>query len=471
LKLPLDVHQQNQLSVSTRPLTRKEIAEAAHDHPELFTFKVGLQINKKVSPADGLLVLDIAVAPAAMLEMIKFPEVQSEVRDGKLELRLGEARATIDVATGRPLEIVVPDLGEGESLWVRTVPHAMAARQRELAQKLAAKTPAAHYDSANPWRAAAEFLLNESVLAHRRVLAASGEEETGDLVRPLTALRKLVSRWDPPALWTDEPDRTDGFPKPKRFKLPYSRINWYAFSGRDLAQRQKLAADLLGKGQEILPRDGWPWLVCREALLARSAAEPLAPAADAGDAVGGPICKLVRLWAGLARPSELRDDSSPEAFRRDYRPLLSGDGLLSEWLLSLAEAARTLEADEMAALATLVPKAECQQATAALLINLRAQPERSIAGALADGFDALWQGGLKERVASLLPKPFAPEHTAAKPPPLKPLASPADSPLGERLKALEENDLKTSRGEKTGPPPESPVLERPKQTDERTKKP
>src|SRR5581483_10010482 len=100
-------------------------------------------------------------------------------------------------------------------------------------------------------------------------------------------------------------------------------------------------------------------------------------------------------------------------FHNDYEPLLSGNGWLSRWIVSLAEAARSLDEAELRALPALLEEGIVRELAANWLLILKEDPQQSVDHLVARMLNAAWNLGLRDLVAARL-KMLEPQ-VAAKP--------------------------------------------------------
>ncbi len=119
----------------------------------------------------------------------------------------------------------------------------------------------------------------------------------------------------------------------------------------------------------------------------------------------GPICHLLLT---LLAPSDAAEFAahglerlSPDDFRNDYRALLSRETLAGDAICQVAEALRSLDPDEAAAMVETVPR-PVPQLFASFHGRLRALQDQPIEAALADALDHCWQSELKDLVEAQL---------------------------------------------------------------------
>lgn len=441
---------QTQLSLSTRSATLEERAE----DPRPFHFSCQFGVARPDDPPGSPFQVEAKFSPASLLWLVHAAE-ESVVRDGRLEIRGAKFQATIDATTGRPIEWISTDPEQADlRCSVRTQRGTLLAEQQRLDRQLAGLPN--QYDAARPWSSLGMYSLDAWI-----ALGRPGSDNN----RKWLALRKLLTRWHtPPAAGALE--TTDGEkPRANRFQLP-QQLTTYDYDDLykpDAAARQNLAGAAHRWYRMLTPRNGPLWPVGRDVLLGMGATSPL-PAVSLSDLPEvGPVGELllasVRGESNAARAGLTR--LTLDDFRRDYRPLLAGDSYLSQWLLSLAEAARTLDERELRDLAAVVDAGPSREAVAATLLHLRAHPNRPVADTLADALDQLWLHGLREQVSAAL-RQLDPERQkleAADLPRPKPAGLEAATPVEQQLRGLEEieAELQTTAAARGSPPVPSPA--------------
>src|SRR5205085_258541 len=158
----------------------------------------------------------------------------------------------------------------------------------------------------------------------------------------------------PPALaelWPYDDDDDGGCEEFLRFKLPWDHDYWeWNDLTKTLFRSRKFAAAVgLPVYRRVVPRDGWLWPVGRDVILGL-ASPSIAPEQNlrriSQSYSVGPIAKLVIAFAPKRDAMAAREGAqrlTVEGFRKDYQPLLSGDGWLSPWILAMADVARSLD--------------------------------------------------------------------------------------------------------------------------------
>jgi hypothetical protein len=411
LEVPHEGTLQWTFKYETKPADR-----AAEGDERPFVLVLGLAA-KSVEPGEGnLLKTEVNLLPASLLGLKHNGEWKYTRENGRLNIQGPGFHALFDVANAR--------------IVIRTKEGALAAERLRIDQRLAGATS---YDPATPWHSLLCMVLDE-----RQALASPSDQRLHEQIAAWKALGKLVQRWRPLL------DKNKSQQPKTAFKLPNREVpDFYdALFGPDPHTRRQAAGVLLGWHRRIAPKDGWLWPLGRDALLGfvnELAAEEVGPRAKQQDV--GPVGELLFVRLGVERDARAAiGKASLQGFREEYAPLLTGDGVLSEWLLSLAEAARSLEEDELRALSAFVEDEAVRRSFARALTHLKQQPSRPTAEVLAESLDQFWQEGLgnKVRLAFLLRAHLEeqPRTAAASPSPQAAPQAP-ETPLKEPLDRLE----------------------------------
>jgi hypothetical protein len=445
LELPHVRHNQCELSFITKAADPAKVALGGGE----FVYSYGLRVRRNGQRNASPFKVKLELLPAALLAMAYGHQTRSTLKDGRLEIHSPNYRARLDAASGRPLEIVWDDRAADLRITITTVVGALTAEQRRIEKRLAGATSA--YDSTHPFRSTIFFVLDEWVFALDRWAKTEGNETMRKQLAGWQAVHKLIGRWQPPLpdSWPkQEQERLDQLKHPREV----GNIDLENLLASDPASRRNLAGMLLHVHREIAPKSGWLWPVGRDGILAlggetRIAEESLQTLVNSPDV--GPLGELVLASLG-AEDAALTGLGriSAAAFRRDYQPLLAGDSWVSKWLLSLAEAARSLDERELRDLAGLIEDNNLHETLCAALIQLKSQPNDPVAQSLAAVLDQLWQRGLREQVqAALMAYWLAARETAHAPRrEFNPRAGEVHSGLADPLQRLQELEDQIKEG-------------------------
>lgn len=439
-----------------------------------FLFNFGASL-KSVSNMEGSsLQIEMIVQPTVLLSMFQHEQIQFELEGDLLQIRRPDFKAMVEAATGKPIEIAWTDPESGSKLSIMAVTGALAAEQRQIDERLAGAE--SKFDPASPWRSACCFVLDDVAFAFDGLVEAGDDAESWrQKAVACRALRKLVHAWSPPSsgylsgIWNKKDGTTS-----HRFKLPRQDAE---FEVEDLfaqgvpAHRRNLFGFLIGLMHHVLPKDGWMRPVCRDVLLAYgdgSVSTGFDLKEIAQSPATGPLGEsmLARLGTSSA-PQEGLNRLTLGGFRNDYQPLLAGDNWLSKLTLSLAEAARTLEEDELRALASLAEDAPTRDLLTKLLLTLKAKSDRPVAKSLAASFDEVWKQSFSGYLRVVLESQYAAESTRLSqlqyPKTARPKTTIAEQPtaLSDPLSGLEalEEELKAASGTSPDKEVETPLTE------------
>jgi hypothetical protein len=417
-------------------LTVSVATESADSHDEdepPFKFCVGAHY-KTIDPKNAnLFKVDVKLLPSSLLALVRNPECTSKFQDGQLIIKSPDRKVQIDAASGRPIMI---GLANGDSwITITATGDALDFERRAIDEQL---KDARTYDAASPFRSAVCLLLDERVAALERQVVAEADPSLGRRIAAWKALRKQCES----ALQHTSADRKSknaitSFSLPEHDDVSFYRDLW----GANPEARRYAIGWVLGNYRRIVPKDGWLWPLGRDVLLLHVDELPdggyqaLARSADVG-----PVGQYLLIWLGAENAARLGYQRiTLDDFRRDYRPLLAGDSELSKLMLSLAEAARSLEEQELRALVGFVENEASRQALAEGLAVLRNDPQRPIADSAADALDRLWQDWLGPNLRTTFVLQLLAEErarTAAVPQSVK--SGQAVSPLQQPLGRLEE---------------------------------
>jgi hypothetical protein len=374
-----------------------------------FQFKLGLTVHKRrkdensaASPLDAT----AKVAPVTMLGLLYADGTTRALNDGTLSIESGTLTARLDAATGRLLELA-GHTNDGMTVVIQAKKDAFLAAAQGIEQQIS--EPANVYDTKAYWKSLCQFLFDEAAFltshsdSHRRTSAA------------LAAAGKLFSHWSPPAianLWPSD-DASATKDDPSRFLAPAQSGKWDLDDIRRLNSPGGRTLVVLGLRifSRLAPIDGWLWPTSRDVglFLASGAQVPLASLWSRVQADElGPLGHL--LIASLSpgwRPyvaARGQNQNSCDSFHKDCQPLLSGDGWLSHCLLSLIEAARSLDEADLQSLADFAHDDAARATAATVLLTLQEKQDEPVAAAASRMLDALWTVALRDVVTAKLRK-------------------------------------------------------------------
>lgn len=374
-------------------------------------FKCGLSAGVRTQRATDQDAISVSaqVAPVTLLSLQQLPEWKSVIRDGRLVSSSKDLQLVLDISTGRLLEFKWADAEIGLRLAVQTRPGAMKSSFAELATAAASSRNA--YRPAMPVHSLIEYLLGEMHMAAK--VATSAENQA-----TLAALRKLVHHMSviSSSRHLEELARNETL----SFRLPpdaaWGNVNitrvgsndWTDLFGKEKPSDETVGM-LLALYRDLVPTFGSLSLMGE--LMAISASGHLEPEAVFVKQLNmallqyygtGPVGDL--LVATIANGTNRKSfanmglaELTTAAFRLDYVPLLSGEGLLSQMLLATADGARHLNEPEIHSLVRLLP-VDSRPAVADCLIQLAREPERPLVEALPGALDELWESYLQDKV-------------------------------------------------------------------------
>jgi hypothetical protein len=383
-----------------------------------WSFNVGANISDKAQKGpDGPLPVEMkmTLAPVAFLHLVHEDGLSFELKDGIVTgSNAGGTRIRVEAATGRLLEYRLVDASGTSELRVER-----GALARELAAlEGAVPADANRFDPQAPLASGARFAADELArLAIARVGGpASSRAGAGAAVRKLltpAVLRPLDEAEDALKAKSDSGFRIPADPA----KLERAKA---AGPLRDVA------LFMLAHYNNLFPRGSWPWTLLRQSVLAVAGADRGARGEWerllASDEVGPVGCLLAaealrgsdpQMASAFAQRGLARLDADYAA--RDWKALLTADGVLPRMLLGAAENLRTLSRVEVDALADAADAAipSSGEAVRAVANDLRASRDKPIAQALPDTLDRLWVISIQDRVGKAL-RAIAADAGAAK---------------------------------------------------------
>lgn len=265
--------------------------------------------------------------------------------------------------------------------------------------------------------AAADAPRSDSISRHFAV--AVGEflaEESPLSVRPsVLALTKLISRWQVPPFrqlaetFGDEPAEGE------LFFVPAPRAEYsFNFQEPSVVWNSSMSGALIPILRSAFPRNGSFHEIGRDSLLAypdQSVKRLLIETIDlpSGNEECGPISRLLQsgltIWdkeavASIARKGFLC--LSENLFEKDVELLLSGEGWLSECLISLLVALRDLSPEEIRALFVLWPEEASADSIVKSFLEWKEKPETPADVALRSSIPQLWNRRVRSGLASVL---------------------------------------------------------------------
>ncbi|HVW36198.1 MAG TPA: hypothetical protein VHB99_02795, partial [Pirellulales bacterium] len=361
--------------------------------------------------------------PVSLLSLAHEYDSTSHWDGDVLTIEFQERRLKFDATTGRLIEYEAAE--EGSQLRVSVASGQFELKLAEIdeaARDLPNDAPAS---AGRPVSSILEFLAEEAV--------EFDDCEALKEFRPqLRLLRKLVSLGLLKPLdrlgaasfqYAAESDEFSIPGKPADFYVSESNFTreWFHDPKTQAKLRDLAAAGGLHAARFLLPAEGWPQAVFREAVFAQ--ADKGSPADRAVDLTklcaspaAGPLCCLSASAAAtewpLGAPASLfanlgKTKLTLAEFQNDYRPLLDDKSLVGEYLLCLADVLRGLEAEEVETLLAMLKTTECLDqpsldALSAVAAVLRQHREGPVDQALAASLDQLWQLGLREQLAKWL---------------------------------------------------------------------
>ncbi|HEY2412785.1 MAG TPA: POTRA domain-containing protein [Pirellulaceae bacterium] len=409
--------------IQTSLISETGLNEKTDDGERPFYCKFGLNCKIGAHRRGALHHFEFAIDAATILSLLRHGDVTCDLQRGVLKLRLGGETPTvcqIEAESGRPilLESKLLEEGSDEPTVRLTIRTEIQAWEREAAQIELQLAAATTYDADSPFRGLLEYACDEALFW----MELGGQEP--EKLAAVRSLRKLVSRWSPPSLtdlWTPEIakafDLDDDEFDNQRFSLPWQPFHWKMadFLKPNSPAGRFVFAPSLSVYRRLVPRDGWLWPVGRDAILdlATESSIPSTSLLNTAKSLAiGPIGELVI--------SSLKDNSTiksaaaqqdqqlltADGFRKDYQPLLSGDGWLSKWILSLAEAARSLDEAELRSITDPImgDDSQVRNIAASFLLMLKEEPEKPVADGLSRMFNVIWNLAGRDMVRNHLEK-------------------------------------------------------------------
>jgi hypothetical protein len=412
--------------------------ESTDDDP--YSWTVGVSGKATYTKQNSPLTIEVKLLPAALLATLNGEDVNSELKNGRLEISGPLFRANVDAATGRPLEIKFSDPDTDSHMRIFTDPDALSAEQRRIDQHLEGGES---YDAASPLQSTVAFVFDEWMWSLQHQEAGSPEvEKVKQRIASLRALRKLVSAWHKSTVAADE-ETVPAEQKKTEFQVPgvKSNVDLYdIFSDDRKARRQEIGA-LLGMIRRSAPKDGSLWPICRSALIGFVEYEPF-PTVDhfLDTSNPGPISYWLLASLGIDKaPDKGIAANTLDGFRADYRPFLSGDSPLSELVRSLADAARNLSEKERRDISYLASDPALQKSLADALLTLSDNPERGINESLADSLELFWSQYLRSLLRHTFQRQIVVADIArtARGKGVKSAAPAFETPISQQLKGLD----------------------------------
>ena len=192
------------------------------------------------------------------------------------------------------------------------------------------------------------------------------------------------------------------------FEFPWENQAWDLVDLQQprSAARRNAAAAVLPIYRRLVPGEGWLWPAGRDFLLLLGSGEAIPLVSLEQAAISEAVGPLGALTIACLKPSATatrvgQERLTLEAFRRDYQPLLSGDSWLSKWLLSLAEAARSLDEAELRAMIAAVCHDEQARIGAHVVARaIKQSADKPVAELVSTLLDSMWDSGISTAIAS-----------------------------------------------------------------------
>jgi hypothetical protein len=412
-------------------------------------FALSFGVSWESAPADASPIeVNLKLQPATLLALLQDERIKCSIEGGLLQIERPGFRAKIEAATGKPLEIAWTDPASGWTLSIAAAKDALSSERKRIDERLAGARSA--FDAEAPWHSAARYALDEAAF----VLAALDRAGAGDpdwqrQEAGYRALLKLLAAWQPPELRglagiaPGDDVETHSFSLPRQL----TNLDFDGLIAGDATARRNMTGYALGLLRRATPQDGWLWPVSRDLVLMYGE-RWRHPGVDLPHLVGvadtGPVGAMFLSWLGTdTAASNGLARLNLEGFRRDYRALLAGDCWLSKLILSLAEAARTLDESELRDLAELIEHDTGRKRLTTILASLKTHSDHPVAESLARALDEVWTAGFRDYVRDVLEFQNAAEH---QPLAVAPRAE-EPTPLSDQLKGLEalEAELKSAQ--------------------------
>jgi outer membrane protein assembly factor BamA len=377
-----------------------------------FRLNLGLKWNTRSRGYPNPFEVDPHFTAAFLTSLTHFDNPSCIVREGICEIASDSLTIRIDQTTGRLIECRIPMGENNESVTIRSERNAYEAERQNLDGVLATCAPT--YAAGSPWKSIVEFLMDE-------YLHVASQVGTEDRIQPYRALRKVIGAWDTPGIGElygvlDYPIN-DANP----FAIPSPRGGPLSADSTERGsswRKQTAAGIILPIYRHLVPERGWMWPAGRDGVLswAEDAQVPIASFRAAPlSAKTGPLGELCLGWIdklgglNLVRKIASREGLqrlSAEALSNDYWPALTDESWLGRWILSLAEAVRLLDEQEIQSLVSLLPDDDLlpREALAKSLVLLTTDREIPVDEVLPKVLDRFWEEGLRGTVRSALTK-------------------------------------------------------------------
>ncbi|MFN0051925.1 MAG: hypothetical protein ACKV0T_07020 [Planctomycetales bacterium] len=244
------------------------------------------------------------------------------------------------------------------------------------------------------------------------VAHAGASEVTIEHRAALAALRRMLQSWSPPLVTLPGSPRHSWLFPAADFYVPAPQST-FGFGSKQF-WNASFGGILLARANWLLPEAGNLRAVARDSLFAYSepGAEPLLEEtlAEAFDSEAtGPVSALL-MAALVSWHPELKSQYAHQGFQKltreafldDCRLLLSGDGYLSEWLVSLATALSALDGDDLRGLALLWPNPSSRPKVIDLLEQWKSTANADADTTLLSLLELAWDDGLRATLAAAL---------------------------------------------------------------------
>lgn len=381
-----------------------------------FQLQLGLTFSHDDKDESAPLTMTSSLKPAPLFSFLHHEGSTCVLSNGVWHVQGDGFNLRFDADAGRLIEASIELDSEEQAdsktdkLTIRTQAGAYSSELHKVEAQLAG---AKAYDAARPWKSLLAFAFDEWVHGLRQVNAPANK-----LARAV-ALQKLAhlwsSSWPSPAKDNDDNEHD--------FQLPPDKtaFDYADFLANDLHSRQKCVPFVLGVYRKLVPTESWLWPVGRDLILAwttdsgvlLSSLLKTTHSPEFGPVGALAVSSLTKYTdIKMAAAQAGREHLNATDFLRDCEPLLSGDGRLSQYILSLAEAARSLDEEELRSLADFLPDdAIVRSCGAAMLLTLKEEPEKPVTEALSRMLNVLWKLGLRDTLTGQLQKFNLPEKT------------------------------------------------------------
>jgi hypothetical protein len=400
LELANDGATQLALQINTLAAATQNIG----DPPFLANLSISFSSRRNRKDATPLKVTP-RLLPASVLSLAHYRDSQCALRNGEWEIHNPKFRVRFDDASGRLLKAEFSNAADAGLLTIWAEKGALRAEVQRIETQLAAANAA--YNSGTPWKSTLEFLLDEMI----PIGASLGPSERTESWR---ALRKLVRRWSPPRIAELMEQRVNRLPEAvDPLRIPSHRSSWTIadWPAWNLQAKKNTVGMLLPVYRRLVPQAGWIWPIGRDAALhavspSAISEEALREAVESNEV--GPLTELFLATAvsfSIPQIGEAARNASFERltvkhFQYDYRPFLTGDSWLGRAVISLAEAARTLDDSELQALVRLLPEKAPHEAISRSILLLKNDPDRPVEELLSAALDHAWNDALRSQAIS-----------------------------------------------------------------------